>query len=193
MILAAIEDTLGEPAIGVVVECMRAQLDQADTLPEGTIEPSDEALGPAWICAGDEHALGQLQGADDGAVGHRKVCGLHGIGMTPIEGLTLAALGDTSMLQDQMHVEDDMTIAVVVADADQWTATPHLDAELLGELARESMHRGLTRLQLTARKLPETALMHMVGTLGDQDAGGAVPDRADHDMDPSRVNSGIRR
>lgn len=193
MPLTAIEDRLGEPAIGVVVECVRTQLDQADAVPKGMIEPPDEALGLEWIGAGDEHTLGQLQGADDGAVGRREVGGVHGIRMTPIEWLALAALGGASILQDQMHVEDDVTITIVMADAYQWAATPHLDAKLLGELAPEPLGRRLARLQLTARKLPETALMHMVGTLGDQDTASAIPDRADHDMDPSRLNSGIRR
>jgi hypothetical protein len=92
-------------------------------------------------------------------------------------------MGLSRVSADSMHIQQDMPITVVVVYTDQGFAGQHLDAQFLMQFTRQPPCKCFAGLQLTPGKLPQTTLVDMVGTAGDQHPTTVVGDRTYSDVD----------
>jgi len=169
---------------------VRAQLHQPCAAGERRGQPAQKGLLVARVGAGDEIALRQPQGIDDGLIRGREARGVHGLRRQPVERLSFQAPGGAVEGGDEVHVEQHVAVAVVVVDADQRSRGADLDAELLAQLPRERAGDILARLQLAARKLPESALVDAVRSPRDQHPALGVRERAGGDVDLATTGCG---
>jgi hypothetical protein len=82
-----------------------------------------------------------------------------------------------------MDIQHDPPVAIVVMDPDQRPSGQDTDPQLLFQLPRQSPRGCLPRLELTAWKFPKPALMHPLGTPGDQHPPLSILDGTGDDMD----------
>jgi hypothetical protein len=89
---------------------------------------------------------------------------------TPPQGLPVETRGLAAILGDHPYIEQNLAHRVLVAHADQGPRRGDLDAELLVELARQSLEARLARLGFPAGKLPTAGKVLTLGPLREQHA-----------------------
>ncbi len=78
-LLASGVNPAGKRAIGMVIQLMRAQLNESDAMIECMFEAFQEFIYSPGIPARDHEQGRQAQCIDDGPIGHRKDAGIHDI------------------------------------------------------------------------------------------------------------------
>jgi hypothetical protein len=76
-----------------------------------------------------------------------------------------------------------VAVTVVMIDADQGAAVVDTDTQFFVQFTRQTLFRGLVGFQFAARKLPESALVDVIRTPGDQDPALVVLEDPGHDVD----------
>jgi hypothetical protein len=186
----------GERRIGRGWEMVGTQLDHSQPTPEDRFQPIEETGLVRWVLTRDDIEIGQPQGKHNGPVGSGQLARTHGLGVNPPQRLAFPPVRCAGVPEDAPDVEQYSAVSVVVPNPNHRLGGDRIDPQLLLELAGERGLGRLARLELTAGKLPQSALMHMVRAAGEKDPAPFVRQGGSDDVNRGRrhaVRSDTRR
>ena len=171
---------------GGVIEALISQHGKTHAVLKRTPETADKMPAVADD-GGNQVVVGQTQRVDDDAACGRKIGGAQRARRHPARIAAHIAVKRTH----REHIEMQAAVAVIPVEANQRAGVARCQAGFLRQFARNGLRGGLARLDLAARKLAQTALVHTARTPRHQHRITA-PDNGDCNRNQTGIRQVIR-
>jgi hypothetical protein len=135
-----------------------------------------------WGSTGYGQEPWQLQTPDDGAIGCGKVGQFQSVGRHPAQRLSFAPHRYARESSHSTHVQQNLLVAIVVANAAQGLLPKGCDTKLFFQLADQRRLNSFPRLALASGELPKPTLMRLGRTQSNQDLPGSILNHSYGDM-----------
>jgi hypothetical protein len=163
------------------IQMRRTQLNQGMSVLQKTCEMLKECLR-GRCRTGYRQEIWQLQTPYDCAVGCGKVDQVQSVGRHPAQWLSFAPHRHARKSSHSAHVQQNLLVAIVVANAAQGLLPKGCDAKLFFQLADQRRLHSFPRLTLASGKLPKSTLMGLGRTQSNQDLPGRILNHSYGDM-----------
>ena len=150
------------------VHVRRAQLDQAHTVGNGGLNALQQFLA-LQLVRGDQVLRRQACGAHNRLIGCGEVVVRQLPRADPGQRLAFGTMGLAGKTADFPDIQQHLLVRVVMLHLDQRPRGGNGNAQLFLQFTVQGRGHAFTRLHLAAGELPQSTLMLLIGTLGQQD------------------------